>query len=622
MLLAGLCLMLGLLFWNNAETTYAADTEMTLYGMYLGENSKGDSVLLESKGEYLLMDIGMYYGTPYVIEELEHLGIDHITLYFSHLHMDHLGGVASLQILDGLEEFADSGITIDKLYLPAENLSPRSAKNPRRYEILRNYAEGKFPIQYLNVGDELVVGDARGKVIGPVDEYRLPLYNAKGDPAYVTYENNCSLVTIFTCGNIKYFTGGDIQQYEEELLIERYGSQLDCDIMKLNHHGQGKTNTEELLKYITPQYSFTTTASYEPKNEKTGKWKNYRAVKRSTEYSINYMIQGNGENMVIQVKNDLVTMYRGMDAESGEKLSGWVKVAGADGKNHDTDMFYLDEQNKPLTGIQVIDGEYYNFGNGGRMVYGKYKQSGYSPWNSDENGTRAYVLDEDGDRAAMQVGFASVSGKRYYFDEDGYRLEPEAEDIFTTIKGHRYMLDLDGAFRTDELVDMEDGMYYLNKNGVVVTDKKVNIGGVYYIFDAEGKMAGNDGVRQFYEFDGNVYGIDGDGALYVDEIARIDGQRYYFDKDGLYVTDAKVTVGKYSYYFNAKGYMVTDKLVRVGSQRYYFGSNGKMYQNRNFKLANGKKYHADESGVVKLVKKAKKTKQSKTETTKTTETES
>lgn len=608
MVMASLCLMLlGLFFWNSAETTYAADTEMTLHGMYLGENSKGDSVLLESRGEYLLMDIGMYYGTPYVIEELEDLGIDHVTLYFSHLHMDHIGSSGSWNLTDGLEEFAESGITIDKLYLPAESLAPRSKNNPRRYEILRKYAEGKFPIEYLKVGDELKVGDVTGKVIGPVDEYRLPLYNAQGEASYGTYENNCSLVTIFTCGNIKYFTAGDIQKYEEDLLIERYGKELDCDIMKLNHHGQGNTNSEQFLSYVSPTYSFTTTPSYEPRKA-NGKWKNFRAVQRSTEYGINYMIQNNGENIVIDVKNDLVTLYRGEDADSGTKLSGWVKVAGSDGKYHETDMFYLDAQNKPLTGIQQIDGKYYNFGNGGRMVYGKYTKSGYSPWNTDENGTRAYVLDENGDSAALQVGFAYVGDYRYYFDENGYRLEPEEEDVFTMIKGNRYVLDIDGSFRADELIDMEDGEYYLNKKGEVVTDAKIDFYGTWYLFDDDGRMIGNDGKRAFYEFDGERYAIDGDGAVYAGTIARIDGERYYFDDQGLYVTDEKVTVGNSTYYFDEDGHMVTSKLRKIGQQKYYFGADGKMYADRNFKLANGKKYHADENGVVKQVKKVKKQK--------------
>ena len=608
MVMASLCLMLlGLFFWNSAETTYAADTEMTLHGMYLGENSKGDSVLLESRGEYLLMDIGMYYGTPYVIEELEDLGIDHLTLYFSHLHMDHIGSSGSWNLTDGLEEFAESGITIDKLYLPAESLSPRSKSNPRRYEILRKYAEGKFPIEYLKVGDELKVGDVTGKVIGPIDEYRLSLYNAQGEASYGLYENNCSLVTIFTCGNIKYFTAGDIQRQQEDLLIERYGKELDCDIMKLNHHGQGSVNSEEFLSYVSPTYSFTTTPSYEPRKA-NGKWKNFRAVQRSTEYGINYMIQNNGENIVIDVKNDLVTLYRGEDADSGTKLSGWVKVAGSDGKYHDTDMFYLDAQNKPLTGIQQIDGKYYNFGNGGRMVYGKYKKSGYSPWNTDENGTRAYVLDANGDSAAMQFGFAYVGDYRYYFDENGYRLEPEEEDVFTTIEGNRYVLDTDGAFRADELIDMEDGEYYLNKKGEVVTDAKIDFYGTWYLFDEDGRMIGNDGKRAFYEFDGEMYAIDGDGAVYAGTIARIDGERYYFDDQGLYVTDEKVTVGNNTYYFDADGHMVTGKMVKIGQQKYYFGADGKMYADRNFKLANGKKYHADENGVVKQVKKVKKQK--------------
>ena len=54
--------------------------------------------------------------------------------------------------------------------------------------------------------------------------------------------------------------------------------------------------------------------------------------------------------------------------------------------------------------------------------------------------------------------------------------------------------------------------------------------------------------------------------------------------------------------------MVTGKMVKIGQQKYYFGADGKMYADRNFKLANGKKYHADENGVVKQVKKVKKQK--------------
>ena len=38
-------------------TVKAADTEMTIYGIYLESEDKGESVLLESDGHYLLMDI-------------------------------------------------------------------------------------------------------------------------------------------------------------------------------------------------------------------------------------------------------------------------------------------------------------------------------------------------------------------------------------------------------------------------------------------------------------------------------------------------------------------------------------------------------------------------------------
>ena len=82
-----------LLFLSNNINAYAAQNqEMNLYGIYVNSNEKGDSVLLESKGHYLLMDLGMSSHMPAICQELDRLGITNIDLYLSHLHIDHVGG--------------------------------------------------------------------------------------------------------------------------------------------------------------------------------------------------------------------------------------------------------------------------------------------------------------------------------------------------------------------------------------------------------------------------------------------------------------------------------------------------------------------------------------------------
>ena len=65
--------------------------ELDIYAMYLGNTEKGDSTLLVSKGQYLLIDIGAASSAPAIISQLQKLGITHVDVLFSHLHTDHIG---------------------------------------------------------------------------------------------------------------------------------------------------------------------------------------------------------------------------------------------------------------------------------------------------------------------------------------------------------------------------------------------------------------------------------------------------------------------------------------------------------------------------------------------------
>ena len=64
-------------------------TELNIYAIYLGENDKGDSTLLESRGHGLLIDIGSVSQTSAVVDQLQKVGLTHVDILFSHLHSDH-----------------------------------------------------------------------------------------------------------------------------------------------------------------------------------------------------------------------------------------------------------------------------------------------------------------------------------------------------------------------------------------------------------------------------------------------------------------------------------------------------------------------------------------------------
>ena len=113
----GLILALLLPFVFTTEVKASDNTELNIYALYLNSEKKGDSTLLESKGHYLLIDIGADNHAPAIIKQLQTLGVTHVDVMFSHLHTDHTGG-CSTDLQAGLKQFALSGITIDTLYLP------------------------------------------------------------------------------------------------------------------------------------------------------------------------------------------------------------------------------------------------------------------------------------------------------------------------------------------------------------------------------------------------------------------------------------------------------------------------------------------------------------------------
>ena len=147
-----------------------SDSELNIYAMYLPGDEKGDSVLLESKGHYLLIDLGSASHTTAIIKQLVAIGATNVDIMFSHLHKDHVGA-SSTNMLAGLKQLEAANIHVDTLYLPDPSLAPYSLNNQRRYTRLQNYilTLSNSRIVYLNVGDHIMVGDASGQIIGPLN---------------------------------------------------------------------------------------------------------------------------------------------------------------------------------------------------------------------------------------------------------------------------------------------------------------------------------------------------------------------------------------------------------------------------------------------------------------------
>ena len=122
------------------EMVFAQESsQLNIYGIYLGEDEKGDCTLLESRGHGLLIDIGSASQTRTIVDQLQKIGLTHVDVLFSHLHSDHIGSTDD-NVCAGLENLEAMGISVDTLYVPSVYLTPYSTRINYRASQLENYA--------------------------------------------------------------------------------------------------------------------------------------------------------------------------------------------------------------------------------------------------------------------------------------------------------------------------------------------------------------------------------------------------------------------------------------------------------------------------------------------------
>lgn len=217
-----------------------------------------------------------------------------------------------------------------------------------------------------------------------------------------------------------------------------------------------------------------------------------------------------------------------------------------------------------LTGIQTVDGVDYLFGEDGVMTTG---------WGIDpKTGSWCYA-DVDG---ALRTGWLQKNGSWYLLGADHLMLTGWQQE-----GGFTYYLAKSGAMQTQwALVDggwywlgssgalhsgwawLGNNWYYLDpaQNGRAVTDGVAQVDGIWYAFDASGRMAPSGWVLT----GGSWYLAEGSGALKTGW-QRVNGAWYYLDPIDAKMATGDVAVGGNSYYLDDSGAMVASAWVRDAS---------------------------------------------------------
>lgn len=190
---------------------------------------QGDCALLVSGENAALIDCGENGSGEKVTNYLESLGVDYLDfILLSHNDSDHIGGADEI-----IEEIPTKIIYADEI---------PQVKDNKNYKDVVSAAlrEGTQIISPSNL-QNITLGDMRLEIYIP-------------SPDDKTDENENGIVVLADVFGYETLFTGDIGTSTEKLLIKENPS-LDCDILKVGHHGSKYSTHKDFLKTVTPDYA-------------------------------------------------------------------------------------------------------------------------------------------------------------------------------------------------------------------------------------------------------------------------------------------------------------------------------------------------------------------------------
>lgn len=192
---------------------------------------QGDSALVECDGRYMLIDAGEKSAEDKVYEVLEQKGIQKLDiLAISHLHSDHIGGMAKVLTYASKIDLTISNSDSDK--------RDREAFRNIEKELGINGATIKVP----HVGDKFSLGSAEIEVVDVASE-----------------NENDSLVLLITYGQTKFLFTGDIEEDAQTRISDNYQNDKDepyeVDLIKMPHHGSYTGTLYRFVRTFMPKYA-------------------------------------------------------------------------------------------------------------------------------------------------------------------------------------------------------------------------------------------------------------------------------------------------------------------------------------------------------------------------------
>ncbi len=212
---------------GKEKETAAFDSPFSLTFLDVGQ---GDCALLICDGKTMLIDAGENGYEATVMKYLDSVGIGKLDYAVAtHPHSDHIGGMAEI-----IESYTPGTLIMPYI---GEDMIPDSFTYT---DMMKAADENGCEIYTPVFGDIIDFGSAQIAVIGPTDDYTDNL-------------NDMSLALMVYYGETSYLLAGDMEQSEETDILNS-PAVLDCDVLKVAHHGSSDSSCAEFIKAASPEY--------------------------------------------------------------------------------------------------------------------------------------------------------------------------------------------------------------------------------------------------------------------------------------------------------------------------------------------------------------------------------
>ena len=191
---------------------------------------QGDGALIVSNGQTALIDGGEDEFSERTYNKIRGYKVTDLDLIVaSHIHSDHIAAIPFF-----MERLKTGNIIID-------NSKNRTEGDIKSLNKILGICEDKKTKVFSPIRATVVnVGDFELTVLGFYPE--------------LSGENNHSIFTMAKIGDTKVLFTGDAENAAEKKILND-GINVDCDVLKVGHHGSKTSSSEQFLSAATPDYA-------------------------------------------------------------------------------------------------------------------------------------------------------------------------------------------------------------------------------------------------------------------------------------------------------------------------------------------------------------------------------